>query len=63
MRKYKVVKDNKEFLLIEKNTNALLKKSSNKSNLMKLAKYLEGGGGFNGWTPAFVALINKGSSK
>lgn len=54
MKKYKVIKRNGSFHLIEKETDHTIRSNRNKEILMELAKSLEAGAGFAGWTPQFI---------
>lgn len=48
--------DKTKTIIIEKQTDHQIVKSSNTDGLKKLCRHLNLGGGFDGWTPAFFML-------
>lgn len=51
---YKLTKNGEEFDLVEIQTEQLIKKSSDYTELKNIYKFMRDGGAFSGWTPSFM---------
>ncbi len=56
MKNYRYDRENERFVVIEKSTEQKIKFVKTKEDAKEFARKLNGGHGFNGWTPAFFLL-------
>jgi hypothetical protein len=54
MMHYKIVETDGKFVVLEKPTNIELKQFQDKEQARVFLRHLNFGGGFDGWTPAFM---------
>lgn len=51
---YKIVEEEGKFVVLEKHTELKIKKFDEKEAARRMSRYLNFGGGFDGFTPAFM---------
>jgi hypothetical protein len=59
MIKYKISKIKKQYHVIEKATDIVIRKYKYKKDAVRFGNFLNGGGGFNGFTPNFFMITEK----
>jgi hypothetical protein len=53
--KYKIVKNNRRFTIVEIATTQTIDSFSTEKEAKKFMRHLNSGGGFDGWSPTFIA--------
>jgi len=56
MVNYKIVKEDKFFNVVEAATEQVIKQLDSRQEAIKLTQHLNMGGGFDGFTPSYMAL-------
>ena len=54
VKKYKIVEKDERYLVKEVDTDKIIRNFRHKKSAKELSNFLNGGGGFNGWTPDFI---------
>ena len=54
MKKYRIIESDGRYLVKEIDTDQIIRNFLHRPRAKELANFLNGGGGFNGWTPKFI---------